>query len=172
MPLLAIDLAGQTVYRLPVPRGYWVDSFVLSPDRQKLALFQRWQWGEEYGHEPPGPAWEMRVWDLAANQVVIAETSPILRQEGAWSIPFSGLLPPQQDRLLLRNWVDEQYAVLDLSTGEMIDVTALVSGQESLLWCQGGRALVEQEAGQITRIDLQAMSAEPLQGWAEVALCR
>lgn len=68
-PLLVVELTGKVLYRMEIPRGYWVRPFVLSPDRRQAAFMQVRQWGEEYRDIAPGPHWEVRVWDLVAGQV-------------------------------------------------------------------------------------------------------
>jgi hypothetical protein len=327
-PLVVIDLERKVLYRIEVPRGYWVGPFVFSPNGQQVAFFQQWLWerGSEYGDTPTGPAWEVRVWDLPAGQVRVlfyadgthdayypvywslstgrlylqrvifesdappqelaavfpdgsdwqayekvrgelafspdgqwaayaaydpqleagytyyneypgypfnqvwvlglstgrsrlllqaddgaqyndhvltwtsgglllerfraadhatikewdllqvntdtGEQSLVFRQGGKPPGPPNGPFSPHQERWLFWNWMDHQYTVLDLATGQMQDITPLVSGLYSFLWCEGGTALIEQWGGQVSRIDLRAMTVESLPGWTEVALCR
>ena len=111
-------------------------------------------------------------WQVILVNTVTGETSLIFTQLGEWPTPFHGPLFPQKDHLFLWNWSNMQYAVLDLASGQLQDVTSLVSGMGQFLWCESGTVLIEQWGGQVFRMDLETMSAEPLEAWTEVAFCR
>jgi hypothetical protein len=114
----------------------------------------------------------VQEWELLRVNPDSGETSPVLRQEGPLTAPPGGWFSPRQERWLAFNWMDHQFTVHDLATGQQQDITPLLSGLYSVLWCESGTALIEQSGGQVALIDLRTMTVEVLTGWTEVARCR
>ncbi len=111
-------------------------------------------------------------WDLVRVDPSTGETSLVIGQEGERSGPPGGPFSPWQDRWLMWDWMDEQYTMVDLETGQMQNVAALIPEHGPFLWCAEGTALIDQFGGQAYYVDLEQMRTDPLEGWWEVSFCR
>jgi hypothetical protein len=70
--------------------------------------------------------------------------------------------------------MEQQYAVLDFASGRLQDVTALIPPWWTGMfpWCAEGTSFIAQYGGQVFRMDLLTMTAQPLRQFMEVAFCR